>query len=111
LGSRTPGFAANNYEKVSKALATFYYDLINTIQPPSIQAIKAVAPASQLLFGTDVPYGDGPRERPGLFVHAQLDELPHVGFTSAELAAIARGSVESLFPRLKQRNQAAQKGR
>jgi predicted TIM-barrel fold metal-dependent hydrolase len=111
LGSRTKGFAAGSYDKVTKALATFYYDLTNTIEPPCIAAVKAIAPTSRLLFGTDVPYGDGPREHPGLFVGMMLDQLPRVGFKSAELTAIARGNGEVLFPRLKQRNQTAQKDR
>ncbi len=101
LGSRTRGFAAGSYDKVTKALASFYYDLTNTIEPPCIAAVKAIAPTSRLLFGTDVPYGDGPRDQPGQFVGLMLDELPRVGFTGGELTAIARGNAEVLFPRLK----------
>jgi aminocarboxymuconate-semialdehyde decarboxylase len=100
LGSRTNGFMSADYQKLAKAMATFYYDLTNTVEPPSVSAVSGLAPASKMLFGTDVPYGDGPRDQ-GSFIGKMLAALPHVGLSDTELAAVGRGNAEALFPRLK----------
>jgi len=103
LGSRTQGFKTSGYDKVAKALGTFYYDITNAVVPSSMSGIRALAPASKLLFGTDVPYGDGPRDGRGEFIKVATDQLPHVGLSNSEQAALSRGNAEVLFPRLKSR--------
>ena len=87
---------------VSKTAATFFYDLTNTVEPPSVRAVMALAPASNVLFGTDYPYGDG-RNQNGEFVREMIAALPHVGLTPSQIAGVARTNAEALFPRLKER--------
>jgi aminocarboxymuconate-semialdehyde decarboxylase len=102
LGSRTTGFKTAGYKAVSKTAATFFYDLTNTVEPPSVRAVMALAPASNVLFGTDYPYGDG-RNQNGEFVREMIAALPHVGLTPSQITGVARTNAEALFPRLKER--------
>jgi predicted TIM-barrel fold metal-dependent hydrolase len=104
LGSRSQGFKMGDYTRLAKAMSTFYYDLTNTVEPPSIKAVLAVAPAARLLFGTDIPRGEGsPNVGDGNeFVHKMIAELPKVGLSAADLSGVARRNAEALFPRLKQ---------
>ena len=104
LGSRTPGFKLSGYDKVAKALGTFYYDITNSVRPSSMNGIRALAAPTKLLFGTDVPYGDGPRDGRGEFIKEAVSQLPHVGLSGGDLAALSRRNAEALFPRLKQRS-------
>lgn len=99
LGSRSNGFKTPGYEAVRKVAATFYYDLTNTVEPPSVNAVMALVPASNVLFGTDYPYGDG-RNQDGAFVREMVSNLPRVGLTAAQVDAIGRKNAEALFPRL-----------
>jgi len=106
LGSRTAGFKMGDYTRLAKTMSTFYWDLTNTIEPPSIKAVQALAPTSHLVFGTDIPYGEGDRSAGdgNQFAYEMIAQLPHVGLSQADLRAVGRGNAEGLFPRLKQRS-------
>ncbi len=72
-------------------LTRFYYDLAQTAHPGPVGALRKIIPLSQILFGTDYPYGAG-----------CLDQVKHVvacGFSSAELAAVDRANALKLLPR------------
>jgi predicted TIM-barrel fold metal-dependent hydrolase len=71
----------------------FFYDTANIYNKASLSALKEVVPVSQILFGTDVPFGT-PK--------GTVDGVVGAGvFTPAELALIDRGNAEKLFPQHK----------
>jgi predicted TIM-barrel fold metal-dependent hydrolase len=102
LGSRSQGFATKGYDAVAQALSSFYFDVTNSVRRPPMRALAEMAPVSHILFGSDIPHGDGPDNDHGAFVDEALRELPNVGFTDADQVAILRTNAEELFPRLKQ---------
>jgi 6-methylsalicylate decarboxylase len=81
--------------EVPKLLAQLFYDLTASVSPPQFAAIRAMAPLSQLLFGSDAPFT--PPNAVAATV-AGLEALP--GLTEAEREAIDRGNALRLFPRL-----------
>jgi 6-methylsalicylate decarboxylase len=44
-------------------LARFYYDTALSVTPQQIAALRALAPISQLLYGTDFPFANEDRLR------------------------------------------------
>jgi predicted TIM-barrel fold metal-dependent hydrolase len=73
-------------------LKRLHYDVTTSTSRPSLSALRALVPVSQLLFGSDYPYLEPSETVLG---------LEHFGFSAAELAAINRGNAETLFPRLR----------
>ena len=73
-------------------LRRFYYDTAGASNPVTMQALKALVPVSQILFGTDAPFFDGA---------PQVRGLQSSGFTAPELADIERQNALRLVPRLK----------
>jgi predicted TIM-barrel fold metal-dependent hydrolase len=71
----------------------FYYETAHASKVPALDALKDLAPVSQILFGSDVPIRGYELTTDG------LDEYP--GFSPADWRAINRGNAERLFPRLK----------
>jgi len=86
------------YDRLSKAVSSWYYDLTNTISPPAIHGLLAAAPASHLLFGTDIPRGGNGRFSPDL-----LAALPSAGIPDAQIQNVIGGNAQTLFPRLRQK--------
>ena len=72
-------------------LKRFYYDTAQGNHKGALEALLALAPMSQVLFGTDFPLR-GARE--------EVDALAAFGFSPADLAAIQRGNATRLVPRL-----------
>jgi len=72
-------------------LTRFYYDLAQTAHPGPVGALRAIIPGSQILFGTDYPYGAGCLD--------QVERIAACGFSAAELAAIDRANALTLLPR------------
>jgi predicted TIM-barrel fold metal-dependent hydrolase len=72
-------------------LARLHFDTATSTNPIALGALRAVAPVSQILFGSDFPYG---RIGPTL---AGLDDC---GLSEAERAAIERDNALRLVPRL-----------
>jgi 6-methylsalicylate decarboxylase len=70
-------------------LRRFYYDTAMSTNPVQIQALKQIAGVSQILFGTDYPFGgDAVKHRQG---------LEKCGLTAAELNGIYRENVVKLL--------------
>lgn len=69
-----------------------YYDTANAAYEPTLDALLAYVPSSQVLFGTDFPYVSAAQNVGGIEAHH---------FSSGALAAIARGNVTTLLPRLR----------
>jgi predicted TIM-barrel fold metal-dependent hydrolase len=85
FGARVPG-------GVVKRLQTFYYDTAQIANPEALSALTKLVPASQIVFGTDYPYGSAAG------VAAALPKA--VAFSAGDLALIANRNAQSLFPRL-----------
>jgi 6-methylsalicylate decarboxylase len=73
------------------ALRRFYYDTAAAAIAPPMLALRQVVPISQILFGTDYPYGSAGT------VARQLRESGV--FDAAEIAAIEHGNPEELLAR------------
>lgn len=71
-------------------LRRFYYDTAQSTNPVQMQGVKLIAGASQIVFGTDYPFGSAA---------SHLQGLEKCGFTRAELEGIHRGNAVRLFPR------------
>jgi predicted TIM-barrel fold metal-dependent hydrolase len=73
--------------------AKFYYDIAQAPERAPMAALKAVAPVSQLLFGTDWPH---------LTTEEHVIGLKNCGvFSEAELKSIDRDNALRLLPKLR----------
>lgn len=72
-------------------LQRFHYDIAQVAHPAPMNCLREVVPASQILFGTDYPYGIGS--------HGHAEGLQRCAFTPAEFAAIERDNALRLLPR------------
>lgn len=72
-------------------LKRFYYDTAQGNHKGALEALLALAPVSQVLFGTDYPLRNAREE---------VEALAAFGFSPADLAAIQRGNATRLLPRL-----------
>jgi predicted TIM-barrel fold metal-dependent hydrolase len=70
-------------------LRRFYYDTAQSSNPVQMQALKMVAGASQIVFGTDYPYAP-------MVDHVQ--GLQKCGFTPGELRGIDRENIARVVP-------------
>ena len=67
----------------------FFYDTAGSTNPILMQGIAKLAGASQIVFGTDYPFGNGTTTAEG---------LQSVGFTEAQLRAVARDNALRILP-------------
>jgi predicted TIM-barrel fold metal-dependent hydrolase len=72
-------------------LRRFYYHTAGSANPVQMQSLKMIVSASQILYGTDFPWGDPAKIAVG---------LRGCGFTEAELRGIDRENVLKLLPQL-----------
>ena len=72
-------------------LKRLHYDLALAANPMAIAALTGLAPASQILFGTDYPLS---------VPKTVLDNVVAHGFDAATLGAIRRDNALRLFPRI-----------
>src|SRR5688572_1470556 len=73
-------------------LRKFYYDTAQGNHEGALQALMALVPVSQVLYGTDFPFRDGAEENTG---------LGNYRFSAADRRAIDRENALRLLPRLK----------
>jgi predicted TIM-barrel fold metal-dependent hydrolase len=72
-------------------LRRFYYDTAMSSNVIQMQALKTIAGVSQIVFGTDYPFGgDAAKHRQG---------LESSGLNAEELAAIERGNAAKFLPK------------
>jgi predicted TIM-barrel fold metal-dependent hydrolase len=76
-----------------QALARFYYDTALSVTPQQMAALRALAPISQLLYGTDFPFANEARLRSA---DAAFDAL---ALTAQERTMIRHGNATRLFNR------------
>jgi 6-methylsalicylate decarboxylase len=89
---RRPNAAEVMPKGVLAELHKLYYDTASAASPGSMAALRAMAPTSHILFGSDYP-----------FVKAAtgIEELRHTLMSDAERGAIERGNAMALLPRLR----------
>ena len=85
---KSAGFASK--EAALNELKRLHYDITTSVSRPALNALRALVPVSQMLFGSDFPYLKPSETVPGLEAY---------GFRPEELAAINRGNAETLFGR------------
>jgi predicted TIM-barrel fold metal-dependent hydrolase len=86
----TPNLAEGTPDGVMAALQKLHYDIASVVNPRTMSALLAMAPISQVLFGTDYPFVPVP---------ATTNALDKYGFAPADRAAINRDNALRLFPR------------
>ena len=97
LSGRIANFVARdkNHEKYAPqgALAEFnklYYDTANASAAPSMAALMAMAPMSQIVFGSDYPY---------FSLEENVSGLAKLRLSSGDRQAINRGNLARLLPK------------
>jgi predicted TIM-barrel fold metal-dependent hydrolase len=91
--SLQPDFAARLPNGFEGELRRHFYDTASVTNRASFSALKEFMPLSQVLFGTDYPYGTT--------VSSSVAGLAGLGLTAAEMNAIRYGNARQLFARLK----------
>lgn len=106
LATRIGSFSARSYVNprpalgaaaVTSALANFYYELAPTAAKSVFEALRSIAPTSQIMYGTDYPYVDAAA------VMAASDRFDELMLTlpDTDREAIVSGAALRLFPRLR----------
>jgi 6-methylsalicylate decarboxylase len=91
-----PGTSADTLSKQAAPdsrlfhLRRFHYDTAFAANPVTMQALKTLASTSQILFGTDSPFGSGA---------AGVEALANCGLSTDELRAVERENAARLFPK------------
>lgn len=91
--AKRPQSAKHVPNGVMHELTRFHYDIAQTANPVPMASFKKLIPTSQMLFGTDYPYGIG--------CAGHVVALGECGFIAAERAAIERENALRLLPQLK----------
>jgi predicted TIM-barrel fold metal-dependent hydrolase len=102
LGSRTKGFKMGDWNRLAEAMGSFYYDLTNSVRPTNVRCILELAPASHMMYGTDIPQGEGDHSQGdgNQFAREMAAQLVHLELGESDLHGVAYGNAETLFPRL-----------
>jgi 6-methylsalicylate decarboxylase len=85
LAARLPDGAIAEFRKL-------YFDIVSATNPPAMAALLKLTTASQLLFGTDIPYMRAERT---------VADLAELGLGSAELSSIEYENALRLMPSLR----------
>jgi predicted TIM-barrel fold metal-dependent hydrolase len=85
------GPRAHPPQRAMEAFSRFFYDTALTVTPPQIAALRALAPISQILYGTDFPFAPPERLR---MAEKAFAALP---FTPEEQAMVRQGNAARLF--------------
>ncbi|HJT06172.1 MAG TPA: amidohydrolase family protein [Stellaceae bacterium] len=91
-GSRRKDLAEVAPDGVESELKKLHYDTANSVYRPTIAALLALVPASQVLFGSDFPY---------YTISENVANFSKLDLSAAERVAIDRGNAERLLPQLK----------
>jgi predicted TIM-barrel fold metal-dependent hydrolase len=91
-----PNFAPFCPAGAMKEFARFHYDIASVCNPISFGPLCQIAPLSNFLFGSDIPYQSA---------RSTVDSLPALGLSATELRLIERDNALALLPRLAISNQ------
>jgi predicted TIM-barrel fold metal-dependent hydrolase len=99
FGIGAPDNIADNIAKQAEPnsrlyhLRRFYYDTAQSTNPVQLQGLKTLVGVSQIVFGSDYPFGAGEGRH--------LRGLAKCGFNADELRAIHRENVLRVLPKYK----------
>ena len=101
LAGRIEGSAQRTKERerfapqgVAHEFRRLHYETANSAYAPTLAALQAFVPRSQILFGTDFPY---------IAVADNVERLGNLALPADDLAAIEKGNAARLFPRVQSR--------
>ena len=77
---------------VEYELKRLYYEIAGSANRPAMSALMNLVPISQIIFGSDYPWGR---------TSANAEGLTNLGLSAADLRAIGRNNALTLFPRLR----------
>jgi len=77
---------------VEYELRRLYYEIAGSANRPAIAALTNLVPMSQILFGSDYPWGQ---------IGLTADAITRLGLSEEDLQAIGRGNAIALMPRWK----------
>lgn len=77
---------------VEYELRRLYYEVAGSANRPAIAALTNLVPMSQILFGSDYPWGH---------IGVTADAITRLGLSDEDLEAIGRGNAIALMPRWK----------
>ncbi len=86
-----PDIQAIAPEGIDRQFQRLFYDTANAFYGPTMAALAAYVPPSQILFGSDYPY---------LSIDQNLAGLDRLALPDARRAAILEGNARALLPRL-----------
>jgi len=89
---RMKDFSALAPDGYRAEIARLHFDTATAANPISLGALRAVVPVSQIMYGSDFPYGN---------IRSNLEGLHNCGLSKGDLAAIERDNALRLVPRLK----------
>jgi predicted TIM-barrel fold metal-dependent hydrolase len=77
---------------VEYELRRLHYEIAGSANRPAMSALMSLVPVSQIMFGSDYPWGR---------ISANVGGLTGLGLSAAELLGIERENAIALFPRLR----------
>jgi predicted TIM-barrel fold metal-dependent hydrolase len=77
---------------VEYELKRLYYEIAGSANPPAMAALMRLVPTSQILFGSDYPWGR---------IGATAGGMISLGLSASELKAIGRDNAMAFLPRFK----------
>jgi len=92
VGQPTEGKSAKTPNGVYPELTRLYYECAHAAYPMPIAALRAFAPATQLLFGTDFPIEP---------MESTVRQIPGLKLPANVQHALDRGNAERLWPKFK----------
>ncbi len=89
------GLPSLSREDIRQGFASFYYDLTGSTTPAQLVGLRDLVPASQILFGFDVPY------MPRASIAPAIDDICSSPlFTPEDIRAMSRENALRLYPQL-----------
>jgi predicted TIM-barrel fold metal-dependent hydrolase len=85
-------FLARVPKGIDYEMRKLHYDIALSAFKPSLAALFAYVPMSQILLGSDYPFSS---------IGLSIEGLNEMGLTQADLETIYRGNSERLIPRLR----------
>lgn len=88
--SRQPRFSEMYPDGVLATLQKLFFDTASVTNKPSFDGLSALVPVTQIMFGTDYPFGPP--------LSGTMDELAALGVDESDLELIRRGNAARMFP-------------
>lgn len=94
LSRRNKNFQLSG-DKLVPAMRNFYYDLTQSFNAPTFEALRELVTIDHLLFGSDCPFAREPQ------VQSSIDEFERLNLTPDERKRLNSANALALFPRFR----------